>query len=339
MALRHTAEASIVSERADGVTADMADATPSKAVATTGSRRGRRTATMSSGGGGSGGPRSRRSPLSAVVLSAVAIAFAATVDWRHAATECGRWLTTAAELFSSATDQKCAVTLPDFLEDVLRPPIDCTYCKGMDSVEKIFNLSAENFEKNYAYTGRPVVAVDVSGPSTTTFGFRLFKNLSDSGLMTPCQFFPYKTEFRTLSEALGMDERRAAMEPGQPPWYVGWSNCEPKTINRLKRHVSLPNFLPALSDSKRTLWIFMGTPGHGAPMHIDKVGYPSWQTQISGHKKWTLRTPVECFFKCKRQFEVFMEPGSTIVLDTNIWYHETQTIGQNISITVGGEYD
>lgn len=44
---------------------------------------------------------------------------------------------------------------------------------------------------------------------------------------------------------------------------------------------------------------------------IDKVGYPSWQTQISGYKKWTLRTPVECLFKCKQQFEVLMEPGST----------------------------
>jgi len=28
-----------------------------------------------------------------------------------------------------------------------------------------------------------------------------------------------------------------------------------------------------------------------------------------------------------------------VVLDTNIWYHETQTIGQDISTTVGGEYD
>lgn len=28
-----------------------------------------------------------------------------------------------------------------------------------------------------------------------------------------------------------------------------------------------------------------------------------------------------------------------VVLDTNIWYHKTQTIGQDISITVGGEYD
>lgn len=48
-----------------------------------------------------------------------------------------------------------------------------------------------------------------------------------------------------------------------------------------------------------------------ANTQIDKVAFPSWQTQISGYKKWTLRTPAECFFKCKRIFEVFMEPGST----------------------------
>lgn len=54
------------------------------------------------------------------------------------------------------------------------------------------------------------------------FGFQLFKNLSDAGLLTPCQFFPYKTEFGTLAEALRMDERRASMEPGYVPWYIGW---------------------------------------------------------------------------------------------------------------------
>ncbi|XP_025195714.1 uncharacterized protein LOC112594912 [Melanaphis sacchari] len=272
------------------------------------------------------------------VLSMVMVACAvAAVDLQHVAIVCQHWLLA---MFQSAADQQCALTLPDFFEDVLRPPIDCSYCQELDAIEKVFNLSAENFEKHYAYTGRPVVVVEDSNVErSTNFGFRFFKNLSDSKLLTPCQFFPYKTEFKTLEEALNMDDERAKMTPGYTPWYIGWSNCERKSINRLKEHITLPNFLPKLSDRKQTLWIFMGTPGHGAPMHIDKVAFPSWQTQISGYKKWTLRTPAECFFKCKRMFEVFMEPGSTIVLDTNIWYHETQTIGQDISITVGGEYD
>lgn len=74
---------------------------------------------------------------------------------------------------------------------------------------------------SYAYTGRPVVAVSNSEQSGD-FGFKLFKNLSNSNLLRACQFFPYKTEFNTLEEALNMDEQRAAMAPGYAPWYIGW---------------------------------------------------------------------------------------------------------------------
>ncbi|XP_027844279.1 uncharacterized protein LOC114125007 [Aphis gossypii] len=313
---------------AEMVVEGMSDAADRRKL-TAGCRR--RTIPVASSPGG-------QSRIALTVLSAAVVACAVTnVDLEHAAAVCQHWLST---MFQSAADQQCALKLSDFFEDVLRPPIDCSYCQGLDAIEKVFNLSVENFEKHYAYTGRPVVVVDDSNTKrSANFGFRLFKNLSDSKLLTPCQFFPYKTEFNSLEEALNMDNERAMMTPGYEPWYIGWSNCERKSINRLKEHITLPSFLPKLSDRKQTLWIFMGTPGHGAPMHIDKVAFPSWQTQISGYKKWTLRTPAECFFKCKRMFEVFMEPGSTIVLDTNIWYHETQTIGQDISITVGAEYD
>jgi hypothetical protein len=67
------------------------------------------------------------------------------------------------------------------------------------------------------------VAVDASNNKKSgDFGFRLFKNLSDSKLLKACQFFPYKTEFNTLEEALDMDEQRAVMAPGYAPWYIGW---------------------------------------------------------------------------------------------------------------------
>lgn len=79
------------------------------------------------------------------------------------------------------------------------------------------------FFRSYAYTGRPVVVVDDSNAKrSANFGFRLFKNLSDSKLLTPCQFFPYKTEFNSLEEALNMDNERAMMMSGYEPWYIGW---------------------------------------------------------------------------------------------------------------------
>lgn len=40
---------------------------------------------------------------------------------------------------------QCVIKLPDFWEDVLRPPFNCSYCKGMDTIEKILNMSADNF--------------------------------------------------------------------------------------------------------------------------------------------------------------------------------------------------
>jgi histone arginine demethylase JMJD6 len=56
------------------------------------------------------------------------------------------------------------------------------------------------------------------------FSFDFFKelylhNLSRvSGYYSDrCQFFPYKTEFRNLREALSMSEQRKSQ-----PWYFGW---------------------------------------------------------------------------------------------------------------------
>jgi len=71
-----------------------------------------------------------------------------------------------------------------------------------------------------------VVVVDNDGPGvrrrSADFGFGLFNRLSDSGLLAPCQFFPYRTGFGTLAQALNMDRRRAEMAPGYEPWYIGW---------------------------------------------------------------------------------------------------------------------
>lgn len=69
--------------------------------------------------------------------------------------------------------------------------------------------------------------------------------------------------------------------------YAFRSNCERKSINRLKEHITLPGFLPKLSDKKQTLWIFMGTPGHGAPMHVsdDKIYLHSTYVHPSDNDK------------------------------------------------------
>ncbi|KAL7645329.1 UNVERIFIED_CONTAM: hypothetical protein RMT77_003715 [Armadillidium vulgare] len=122
------------------------------------------------------------------------------------------------------------------------------------------------------------------------------------------------------------------------PWYIGWSNCDSSAANIIRGHYERPYFLPLNSETSKTDWIFMGTPGHGAHLHIDHVGNPSWQAQIKGRKTWTLEPPLECYFKCFN-LQVTVNQGEIIVLDTNIWYHETFILSGEISITIGSEYD
>lgn len=73
-------------------------------------------------------------------------------------------------------------------------------------------------------------------------------------------------------------------------------------------------------------------------MHIDDVQYPSWQGQIKGVKKWTFKPPPECIFSCKTLY-VDVHPGDILTFDSNIWYHATEIISDDISLTIGSEYD
>ena len=71
------------------------------------------------------------------------------------------------------------------------------------------------------------------------------------------------------------------MEENIPkPWYVGWANCDNEAAEILHEYYKRPSFLPENSESGSRDWIFIGTPGYGAPLHIDNVKYPSWQAQV-----------------------------------------------------------
>lgn len=77
---------------------------------------------------------------------------------------------------------------------------------------------------------------------------------------------------------------------------------------------------------------------------------------MKGAKKWFIAPPPECYFEC-RSFEVVVNPGEisesfealgisnfspkllAVVLDTNKWYHKTNVLPGEISVTIGAEYD
>ncbi|RUS88318.1 hypothetical protein EGW08_003889, partial [Elysia chlorotica] len=221
--------------------------------------------------------------------------------------------------------ERCLVRASSKVQNLARPPIDCGFCEGVSAVLEVANVSQVDFSENFAYSGQPVVVSDgcSSWSAVDVFSFEFFRDLYGTrghGGRASCQFFPYKTEFRELSEVFEMDENRVLQKEGYPPWYIGWSNCDTAVSASLRRHYGRPYFLPAGSESSKTDWIFMGSPGYGAHMHVDSVGLPSWQAQIKGQKTWVLQPPPECYFTCVGRMEVTVKPGGIIVLDTNKWY-------------------
>ncbi|XP_075734164.1 uncharacterized protein LOC119176900 [Rhipicephalus microplus] len=235
--------------------------------------------------------------------------------------------------------EPCIVDMPPKIQNAMMPPVDCTICKNLKKVSRRSSLSRYDFETEYAYTGIPVVVTDGASNWTAlqTFSLSFFENVYQNAAFkmsrNACQFFPYKTEFRSLEEVFSMSAERSRL-----PWYIGWSNCNPSVANVLRKHYQTPYFLPAYSEGSTLDWIFMGSPGYGAHLHIDHVGKPSWQAQIKGKKLWTLKPVPECYSTC-HELQVVVHPGEIFVVDSNLWYHKTEILGNDLSIAIGSEYD
>lgn len=258
--------------------------------------------------------------------------------------------------FKDFSKEECALIMPDLLNSVLRPVDNCGMCHRLTEIKRVSNISKEEFLRNYAYTGVPVIITDAikNWSALKVFNFQFLKDLylnvkdkklfddnrgygrEDSSSRLSCQFFPYRTKFKSLVEVLEMN----AAQIENTPWYVGWSNCNNKYVSKiLRKHYKRPYFLPDESEMSRLDWIFMGTPGYGAEIHIDDVNNPSWQAQISGVKRWTFKPTAECLFRCPSVLYADVYPGDIIVFDSNRWFHSTFIVGNDLSLTIGSEYD
>ena len=84
-----------------------------------------------------------------------------------------------------------------------------------------------------------------------------------------------------FKEAFNMSTERWKMQGNYTPWYFGFANCDEKAVEVLRAFYENPAFLPEGSKSDRRDWIFMGTPGFGARLHLDhNLKHPSWQALV-----------------------------------------------------------
>lgn len=125
------------------------------------------------------------------------------------------------------TDQ-CIFPFTESVLDLMRPPVNCSFCKGVTGFERVSNLSQKSFVNDYAYSGRPVIITDATQNWTAlkTFNFDFIKSIykKDSVIFNGndkgCQFFPYQTKFEGLGDVFAMSKKMKEMR--SDPWYIGW---------------------------------------------------------------------------------------------------------------------
>lgn len=120
-----------------------------------------------------------------------------------------------------------------------------------------------------------------------------------------CQFLNFQSNFLTLERFFAMPAERAAS--GQPPWYVGFSNCQSAVLHELRRLYPIPHFLPDDAEVPNTDYVFMGFD-RGAIMHLDYIPRLMWQAQLRGTKRWSVAPTPECRTECEA-FGFYVEPG------------------------------
>ncbi|XP_025017535.1 uncharacterized protein LOC107366324 [Tetranychus urticae] len=135
----------------------------------------------------------------------------------------------------------------------------------------------------FAYSMEPLVVRGIINDwkSLQDFSFDFFTQLySSSNPFYRCQFFPNKTPFKSLREALDSISGHVDADYFKS-WYIGWSNCDPSITQKLRQYYKRPSFLPSDSEDSRLDWIFMGTPGYGAPMHVSQMSYKLFNLKVN----------------------------------------------------------
>ena len=132
-------------------------------------------------------------------------------------------------IFKMVTMSTCLLSdLMPFGDVVAAPFINCDMCRGLLGAPRLSNLSKDDFIRNYAYTGRPILVegAALNWSAVQTFSYDYFKSLYlsvpsslDEDFSTP-QFFSYSSNIKDLRDLFSLPNEVASMETEK--WYIGW---------------------------------------------------------------------------------------------------------------------
>ncbi|CAG9818916.1 unnamed protein product [Phaedon cochleariae] len=238
---------------------------------------------------------------------------------------------------------RCIIPNNYFIWEATRPISNCDFCSNVSHPTVLSNISQDSFLP-YAYSSKPIVIKQAFShwPAKQLFSLQYFQNLynvtegSFKSVDEECQFLHFKSDFISVKDVLFMNNRRAANDPTEKSWYVGWGNCHPDVLEEMRKHYPKPHFLPDDCEIPSKEYIFMGYDD-GATMHLDFINRLIWQAQLKGSKNWNLHPPPECETICE-PLSFLVEPGDAVLVDTRMWYHGTTINPGDFSLSVQSEY-
>lgn len=169
---------------------------------------------------------------------------------------------------------RCFVPSNYLIWEATRPVSDCSYCRGIDRPLILPNMTRDAFLP-YAYSLQPIILKNAVGhwSARAQLNYTVLRALYRRhpedlrNFHDECQFLNFKSNFLTLEQFFAMSDERAST--GRPPWYVGFSNCQPAIIAELRNYYPIPHFLPADAEIPNTDYIFLGYE-QGAIMHVSQ---------------------------------------------------------------------
>ena len=135
-------------------------------------------------------------------------------------------------LIAVARNTRCLVRNNLVLKEFFRPVYICEICRNISRIERIANISRQEFLEKYAYSTVPVVIAGAANgwKAMDSFSYLYFKNLYTKdvkvmkNIVRRCQFINWGYYYDSIEEVFNMTDAKTKLEPGpgDDSWYVGW---------------------------------------------------------------------------------------------------------------------
>ncbi len=131
-------------------------------------------------------------------------------------------------LYKLGTGSPCLVNEVSPFGEIVTPLVDCSICEGVTGAPRFSNISQDEFVKNYAYNGKPILVEGavLHWSAIKVFSYEYFKNLylsAPSSLEEDGnrgQFFSYSSNVHDLHHLFSLPDEVASMSAEK--WYIGW---------------------------------------------------------------------------------------------------------------------